>query len=193
MSNFAFDKLPPHLDWLKWRLMLGVAGIPAILIAVGVLFMPESPRWLLLKGRIAEAKRVLDRTSNSAEESKFRYEEIREVVGIPEDCTEDVITVTKTKSHGEGVWKELIVSPSPAVRHILLCAIGIHFFQQASGIDSVVLYSPVIFQKAGIADNARRFLATIAVGAIKTIFILVATFLLDRVGRRPLFLTSMGW
>jgi MFS family permease len=96
------------------------------------------------------------------------------------------------QSHGEGVWKELLIYPTPAVRHILICGIGIHFFQQASGIDAVVLYSPRIFEKAGITSSNDKLLATVAVGFTKTVFILVATFLLDRIGRRPLLLSSVG-
>lgn len=81
--------------------------------------------------------------------------------------------------------------PTPSVRRILIAAIGLQFFQQASGIDSVVLYSPRIFEKAGLKSKY-RLLATIAVGFTKTASILVATFLLDRVGRRVLLLTSAG-
>ncbi|MBA0641016.1 hypothetical protein Goklo_025612, partial [Gossypium klotzschianum] len=96
------------------------------------------------------------------------------------------------QTHGEGVWKELFLHPTPVVRHVLICAIGIHFFQQAIGLDSVVLYSPRIFEKAGITSSDHKLLATMAVGLSKTIFILVATFLLDKMGRRPLLLISSG-
>ncbi|GMP47543.1 hypothetical protein CsSME_00015652 [Camellia sinensis var. sinensis] len=111
--------------------------------------------------------------------------------GIPEECNDDVVPVPK-RSHGEGVWKELVLHPTPTVLHILIAGVGIHFFQQASGIDAVVLYSPKIFEKAGITSKSDKLLATVAVGFTKTIFILVATFLLDRVGRRPLLLSSVG-
>ncbi|OEL28688.1 Polyol transporter 5 [Dichanthelium oligosanthes] len=90
------------------------------------------------------------------------------------------------------VWKELIFAPSPAMRRILLTALGVQFFQQASGIDSVVLYSPRVFQSAGITDDNPLLDTTCAVAATKTLFILVTTFLVDRVGRRPLLLSSAG-
>ncbi|KAL8556009.1 hypothetical protein ACS0TY_003718 [Phlomoides rotata] len=188
VSNYAFSKLPQHLGW---RFMLGVGAVPSVLIALAVLGMPESPRWLIMQGRLGEAKRVLDKTSDSPEESKLRLAEIKEAAGIPEQCTDDIVPVAKRK-HGEGVWRELLLRPTPAVRHILICAVGIHFFQQASGIDSVVLYSPDIFEKAGIKKDTDKLLATMAVGFTKTIFILVATFLLDKIGRRPLLLSSVG-
>jgi len=122
---------------------------------------------------------------------KKRLAEIKKAAGIPEDCNDDVVQV-KIKNTGEGVWKELFLYPTPAVRHIVIAALGIHFFQQASGIDAVVLYSPKIFDKAGIKGDTHLLLATIAVGFVKTMFILVATFMLDRYGRRPLLLTSVG-
>ncbi|XP_054787424.1 polyol transporter 5-like [Prosopis cineraria] len=189
ISNYAFSKLPLRLGW---RLMLGVGAIPSVILGVGVLAMPESPRWLVMRGRLGEARRVLAKTSDSKEEARLRLADIKEAAGIPEGCNDDVIHVTAKQNLGEGVWKELFLHPTPAVRHIVIAALGIHFFQQASGIDAVVLYSPTIFKKAGITSDTDLLLATIAVGFVKTIFILVATFMLDRVGRRPLLLSSVG-
>ncbi|GJS40657.1 polyol transporter 5-like protein [Tanacetum coccineum] len=188
VSNYAFSKLPLHLGW---RFMLGIGAIPSIFLALGVLGMPESPRWLVMQGRLGDAKIVLDKTSDSLEESKLRLADIKAAAGIPEDCNDDIVQVSKD-SHGGGIWKELLIHPTPTVRHILMAAIGIHFFQQASGIDAVVLYSPRIFEKAGIVGKTPKLLATIAVGFVKTIFILVATFFLDKVGRRPLLLSSVA-
>lgn len=73
-----------------------------------------------------------------------------------------------------------------------MAAIGFHFFQQLSGIDALVLYSPRIFEKAGITDSSTLLLATVAVGFSKTVFTLIAIGFLDRVGRRPLLLTSVA-
>ncbi|KAJ0010170.1 hypothetical protein Pint_34608 [Pistacia integerrima] len=188
VSNYAFSKLSLQLGW---RMMLGISAVPSVLLAVGVLAMPESPRWLVMQGRLRDARKVLDKTSNSKDEAALRLADIKEAAGIPQECNDDVVRVEK-RSHGEGVWRELFLHPTPTVRHILICAIGIHFFQQASGIDAVVLYSPRIFEKAGIKSDNDKLLATVGVGFTKTIFILVATFLLDRIGRRPLILSSMG-
>ncbi|KAK3420883.1 hypothetical protein EUGRSUZ_G00453 [Eucalyptus grandis] len=188
ISNYAFSKLRLNLGW---RMMLGVGAIPSVLLAFGVLAMPESPRWLIMQGRLGDAKTVLARTSDSKEEAALRLADIKEAAGIPEECNDDVVKVTK-RSTGEGVWRDLLLHPTPSVRHILICAVGIHFFQQASGIDAVVLYSPRIFKKVGITSDNKMLVATIGVGVVKTLFILVATFLLDRIGRRPLLLSSVG-
>ncbi|KAK7257928.1 hypothetical protein RIF29_32260 [Crotalaria pallida] len=188
ISNYAFSKLTLKLGW---RLMLGIGAIPSVLLGVGVLAMPESPRWLVMRGRLGDAIKVLNKTSDSPQEAQLRLSEIKEAAGIPQDCNDDVVQVPKQNT-GEGVWKELFLYPTPAIRHIVIAALGIHFFQQASGVDAVVLYSPRIFEKAGIKDDTHKLLATVAVGFVKTVFILVATFMLDRVGRRPLLLTSVG-
>ncbi|XP_020102632.1 putative polyol transporter 1 [Ananas comosus] len=189
ISNYAFSHLPLNLGW---RFMLGVGAIPSVFLAVGVLAMPESPRWLVMKGRLAEAASVLHRTSDTAEEAELRLLDIKKAAGVPAGCTDDFFAPAKRQRGGESVWKELFLRPTPPVRRILVTALGIHFFQQASGIDSVVLYSPRVFQKAGITDKNKLLGTTVAVGFVKTLFILVATFLLDRVGRRPLLLSSTG-
>ncbi|KAF8113889.1 hypothetical protein N665_0044s0004 [Sinapis alba] len=189
VSNYFFSKLPEHLGW---RFMLGVGAIPSVCLAIGVLAMPESPRWLVLQGRLGDAFKVLDKTSNTKEEAISRLNDIKRAAEIPEDMTDDVIVVPNKKSAGKGVWKDLLVQPTPAVRHILIACLGIHFSQQASGIDAVVLYSPTIFLKAGLKSKNDQLLATVAVGVVKTLFIIVGTCVVDRFGRRALLLTSMG-
>ncbi|EHA8591127.1 Polyol transporter 5 [Cocos nucifera] len=188
VSSFAFANLPEHLGW---RLMLGVGAIPSVFLGIGVLAMPESPRWLVLQGQLAAAKKVLAKTSDTPEEAEERLLDIKNVAGIPADCNDDVVAIQK-KSHGEGVWKELLLRPTPSVRRVLMSATGIQFFQQASGIGAVVLYSPRVFEKAGIHRKDKLLGTTVAVGFTKTLSILVATFLLDRLGRRPLLLSSTG-
>ncbi|WVZ55840.1 hypothetical protein U9M48_006448 [Paspalum notatum var. saurae] len=197
VSNYAFHGLPVHLSW---RVMFLVGAVPPVFLALGVLAMPESPRWLVMQGRIGDARRVLAKTSDSPAEAEERLADIKRAIGIPEGVgdgdDDDVVVVVPRKNHrgthGEGVWRDLLIRPTPPVRRILIACLGLQFFQQASGIDSVVLYSPRVFEKAGLRSDNNSLGATMAVGASKTLFILVATFFLDRVGRRPLLLTSAG-
>ncbi|XP_020099482.1 polyol transporter 5-like [Ananas comosus] len=178
VANFAFAKLPLRLGW---RAMFLAGAVPPVFLGAGVLAMPESPRWLVMQGRLDDARRVLAKTTGGPDEAELRLQEIKESLGEH-----------AKRRRGEGVWRELLVRPTPSVRRILLAALGLQFFQQASGIDSVVLYSPRVFQKAGIRSDSNSLGATVAVGFTKTAFILVATFFLDRVGRRPLLLASAG-
>jgi sugar porter (SP) family MFS transporter len=188
VSNYALSKLPLHLGW---RFMLGIAAVPSIFLALTVIALPESPRWLVMQGRLADARNILEKVSDSKLEAQLRLADIKSAAGIPENCTDDVVEVPKRR-RDDSVWRNLLIHPTPAVRHVLIAAIGVHLFQQSSGIDAVVLYSPRIFDKAGITKETDKLLATIAVGFTKTVFVLVATFFLDKIGRRKLLLSSVG-
>eukprot|EP01018_Ginkgo_biloba_P001612 Gb_04388 [translate_table: standard] len=197
ISNYFLSGLPAHLSW---RLMLGLGVFPSLFLGLGVLAMPESPRWLVMQNRIEEATIVLLRTSVDQAEADARLSEIIEAAGVQNnenveksvwpDGNLDMANIqTPQKNHGEGVWRELF-KPTPPIRRMLIIALGIQFFQQASGIDAVVYYSPVVFKEAGIRSQTGLLAATVAVGFAKTGFILVAVFMIDRVGRRPLLLIS---
>ena len=174
VSNYAFAGLPVHLGW---RVMYATGVLPPVLLAAGVLAMPESPRWLVMRGRHAEARAVLLRTSDTPAEADLRLEEIKQQASADD-------------GGGGSVWKELLVRPSASVRRILICVVGVHFFQQASGIDAIVLYSPLVFKQAGISSDGAALAATVGVGVVKTLSVFVATFQSDRLGRRPLLLAS---
>lgn len=145
-----------------------------------------------MQGRVGEAKQVLIKTSDSIEESLHRLVDIKNAVGIPPTCENDIGHVPKLSIHGSGIWKELFLHPTPAVRHIIITVVGLHFFLEATGTDAVLLYSPRIFEKAGITSPDEKLLATVGVGLTKTVFVLIATVLFDRIGRRPLVLASIG-
>ncbi|KAE9600306.1 hypothetical protein Lal_00046189 [Lupinus albus] len=176
ISNYALSGLPSDINW---RLMLGLAALPAIAVALGVLAMPESPRWLVVKGRFEEARKVLIKTSENKGEAELRLKEISKAAAA---------SSPSSSSSGQGVWKELFVTPSRTVLRILIAAIGVNFFMQASGNDAVIYYSPEVFRKAGIQSEKQLFGVTIIMGVVKTTFVFVSALFLDRFGRRPILL-----
>ncbi|KAL1316396.1 probable polyol transporter 3 [Arachis ipaensis] len=185
--NYVFGKFLPLK--LGWRLMLGVAAVPSLALAIGILFMPESPRWLVMRGHLPKAKKVLLKISNTEQEAENRFNDIKLAAGIGD---ENNSLAAKENQNGKSVWKELLLHPSPPVRWMLITAVGIHFFEHATGIEAVMLYSPRIFRKAGVTSKEHLLLATIGVGLTKITFLVIASFLLDRVGRRKLLLVSLG-
>ncbi|RCV19039.1 hypothetical protein SETIT_3G351900v2 [Setaria italica] len=177
VSNLAFSGLPAHLSW---RVMFAAGVVPPVFLAVGTLTMPESPRWLVMKGRVAEAKAVLDRTSDTAAEAEQRLLEIVDVVSGDSGGG---------KGRSSGAWKE--AAAKPGVRRVLAMVLTLQFFQQASGIDSVVLYGPRILATAGVTSTSVLSL-NVLFGVAKAGSILIAMALVDRAGRRPLLLVSTG-
>ncbi|XWS72023.1 hypothetical protein CRYUN_Cryun02cG0005000 [Craigia yunnanensis] len=178
ISNYALSSLP---EYLNWRLMLGLAALPALAVALGVIVMPESPHWLVMKGRFVEAKRVLIKTSDSEEEANMRLAEMAKAAETLE------LEPSSSSWHGQGVWKELL-RPSRPIRRILIAAIGVNFFMQASGNDAVIYYSPEVFKDAGIHDRQQQVGITIIMGIAKTCFVFISALFLDHFGRRPLLL-----
>ncbi|KAL6974406.1 hypothetical protein U1Q18_028588 [Sarracenia purpurea var. burkii] len=185
--NYALSGLPENINW---RLMLGLAAFPAIAVGIGVMLMPESPRWLVMKGRREEAREVLIRTSENEEEADARLEEITKAASDTAAAAAEASTLTTTTTtwNGQGVWKELLLKPTPPIRRILLAAVGINFFMQASGNDAVVYYTPEVFKAAGIRKRNLLVGVTVIMGIAKTSFVLVSALFLDRFGRRPLLL-----
>lgn len=178
VSNYVFSGFSAHVNW---RIMLAVGILPSVFIGFALFVIPESPRWLVMKNRVEEAKSVLSKTNESDKEVEERLEEILAAAGVGISDAE--------KSEQKAVWRELL-KPSPALRRMLVTGFGIQCFQQITGIDATVYYSPEIFKDAGIEGNTKLLAATVAVGITKTVFILVAILLIDRVGRKPLLYVS---
>ncbi|MCF2443414.1 sugar porter family MFS transporter [Dyadobacter sp. CY345] len=155
-----------------WRWMFGLGAVPAVLFLIGVLWLPESPRWLIKDGQVDKAQKVLSKIGN-----------------------EHFVKITQ-----EAIGKTLLAAPKAsfsevfqkAVRPALLVGITLAVFQQLCGINVVFNYTSTIFESIG-ADLDRQLLETVAIGAVNLVFTLVAMWQVDKLGRRPLMLIgSLG-
>ena len=156
-----------------WRPMFYVGVIPAIVLFVGMLYMPETPRWLMSRGRESEGLAVLSRIE-SPESRDESFEAIkREVV--------------KSREEKAG-YRELF---KPWLRNAVIICIGIMFFQQFVGINTVIYYSPKIFLMAGFNGTVSAIWASVGVGAVNLLFTIVSVYFVDRLGRRKLFFTGL--
>ncbi len=152
----------------NWRWMLGLETVPAILYFSGLFFVPNSPRWLILKGRYDEAKKVLSKFSGP-EESEKTVQEIQD--HIEQDKNKAKVSI------GE-LFK-------PAMRFVLVIGVVVAVLQQITGINSVFFYAPMIFEQSGIGTDA-SFIQAILVGITNLLFTILALALIDRLGRKPL-------
>ncbi len=157
----------------SWRWMLGLAFVPGAILGLGMLRMPESPRWLAEHGQSNLARRILAR--------------IRGTEDIESEWLEIQKTLTETEERGR--FSDLL---SPRLRTALLIGIGLAIFQQVTGINTVIYYAPLIVQSAGISTASGAILATAGIGLVNVIMTIVAMWLIDRVGRRPLLLIGIG-
>ncbi|HWB91281.1 MAG TPA: sugar porter family MFS transporter [Puia sp.] len=150
-----------------WRWMFGLGVIPSTLFLLGVIWLPESPRWLMTVGRKAEALRVLSKIGDET---------------FVQRTTQDI--ASSLKDHRIVKLRDIF---SGAVRPAVIIGIALAVFQQFCGINVVFNYTSTIFRSIG-ADLDRQLLETISIGAVNFVFTLVAMWQVDRLGRKPLML-----
>lgn len=156
----------------SWRLMFGIGAIPATLFLLLVLTLPESPRWLLAQNLLTEAQAVLRSYTNEA--------------GV-QLLMDDIRTALETKMDKR--WRSLW---SPGARGALLIAVGFTVLQQVTGINTIIYYGPQIFALAGITSNKNAIFATLIVAVTNMLATVVAFFLVDKLGRKPLLFIGVG-
>ncbi|XP_009610797.1 plastidic glucose transporter 4 [Nicotiana tabacum] len=161
--------LPLSGNPLWWRTMFGIALIPSVLLALGMAFSPESPRWLFQQGRISEAETSIKRL--------YGKERVAEVMG-------DLEASAQGSSEPDAGWLDLFSS-----RYWKVVSIGaaLFLFQQFAGINAVVYYSTAVFRSAGISSDVA---ASALVGAANVFGTMVASSLMDKQGRKSLLLIS---
>ena len=152
-----------------WRWMLGLAAIPSLVLLIGMFFLPETPRWLVSQDRDEDARDVLRRSRNE-EETEKEIRDIREV-----------------EEQEEGGLRELTAS---WVRPALMVAIGLAVFQQIIGINTIIYYAPTTLTNVGYGAAAAIY-ANLIIGVVNVLMTLVAIWIIDRVGRKPLLLVGL--
>jgi sugar porter (SP) family MFS transporter len=157
-------------DIQGWRWMFGLAAIPAAILAVGMFWLPESPRWLVSRNLIDSARTVLERIRRTKE------------IGTELDDIQSSLAVQS------GGWRDLF---TPLIRPALIVGVGLAILQQITGINTVIYYAPMIFEFTGAKSASASILATIGVGVVNVAMTVVALLLVDRVGRRPLLLIGL--
>jgi MFS transporter, SP family, galactose:H+ symporter len=154
-----------------WRWMFAMAVIPASTFGVGLLFIPESPRWLVARGHTDQARAVLQR------------------IRAPKQVEAELSRIQQGVAQQKGHWAELL---SPLLRPAMIVGVGLAIAQQITGINTVIYYAPTIFKFAGLSSVSVAILASVGVGVVNVALTVVAMQLIDRVGRRPLLLVSVA-
>ncbi|MFA6349714.1 MAG: sugar porter family MFS transporter [Candidatus Omnitrophota bacterium] len=155
----------------EWRWMFGFGAIPAMILLIGMIYLPETPRWLVKQGLIDKARKVLGRIGNGR------------------NADQEISEISKTLTDKKCSWKEVL---QPWIRPALFVGIALAFFQQATGINTIIYYAPTIFEFAGFGSHKVAILATIGVGTVNVLMTVVAIWLLDKLGRKPLLYIGMA-
>jgi sugar porter (SP) family MFS transporter len=153
----------------NWRWMLALGALPGIALTIGMLLVPHTPRWLLEEGRKNEAREVLRQTRHKKD---------------VEDEIDEVTEVLDTEESGG--FRNLL---SPSIRPMFIVGVGLAFFQQAVGVNTVVYYAPTILKFTGLTAD-QSVTQALSVGITNVVFTVAAILMLDRVGRRKLLITG---
>jgi SP family galactose:H+ symporter-like MFS transporter len=146
--------------------MLGVIIIPALLLLVGVFFLPDSPRWFAAKRRFVDAERVLLRLRDTSAEAKRELDEIRESLQV--------------KQSGWALFKE-----NSNFRRAVFLGVLLQVMQQFTGMNVIMYYAPKIFELAGYTNTTEQMWGTVIVGLTNVLATFIAIGLVDRWGRKP--------
>lgn len=156
-----------------WRWMLGLGAVPAVILALGIVRLPRSPRWLMMQEDPEAARSALERVRPAGPEAiEFEIQQIRDSTG-PDTSR----------------WSDL---RAPAVKAALLVGLGLAILQQITGINTVIYYAPTIIQDTGVDSSSSAILASLGVGIINVVMTVVALRLLDRAGRRTLLFIGVS-
>ncbi|KAL3519311.1 hypothetical protein ACH5RR_017460 [Cinchona calisaya] len=175
--NYAFTKIPG-----TWRWMLGVAGLPAFIQFILMIWLPESPRWLYSQNKIEEAREVMENLYPAEEvEQEIRALKASVEAEKAQEGTIGDSTIEKLKS----AWGNVVV------RRGLVAGITVQVAQQFVGINTVMYYSPTIVQFAGFASNSTALALSLVTSGLNVVGTIISMIFVDRYGRRRLMIISM--
>jgi SP family arabinose:H+ symporter-like MFS transporter len=161
-----------RLDLAEWRWMLGMGVLPAVLYLFALLFVPESPRWHAMHGRLGAARRILSREHGEA----LAEHELAQV------CASLAHETRTSDASLRDLW-------APQLRSVLFIGLVVGVLQQITGINAVLGYAPMIFARAGSQVGIEApFVQTALIMLVNVVFTVIALLLIDRVGRRPLLI-----
>ena len=146
--------------------MLGMETLPAIMFFIIIFFIPESPRWLILKGKEEKATNILERIYTSSKEALFQLTETKSVLS----------------SESKSEWKLLL---QPGIRKAVIIGVCIAVLGQFMGVNAVLYYGPSIFENAGLSGGDSLFYQVL-VGLVNTLTTVLALVIIDKVGRKKL-------
>ena len=149
-----------------WRGMLGMEILPALLFFIIIFFIPESPRWLILKGREEKATNILERIYTSSKDALFQLAETKSVLS----------------SESKSEWKLLL---QPGIRKAVIIGVCIAMLGQFMGVNAVLYYGPSIFENAGLSGGDSLFYQVL-VGLVNTLTSVLALVIFDKIGRKKL-------
>ena len=158
----------------NWRWMLGIEALPSMIYFLALLSVPESPRWLAMRGRDAEARAILSRACGAEQADA-------ELLALQQSLTGDA---GREHASIRELWQ-------PAMKRVLTIGVAMAIVQQITGINAVFFYAPTIFEQSGIGADA-SFMQAALVSLVNLIFTLVAIALIDRLGRRPLLALGLA-
>lgn len=158
----------------SWRAMLGVAAIPAILVFFLLLRITETPQWLIMKGRDAEARTILAQREPDAAKVE------KEIAGIHKDLAEQ---------SGRGALSDMFHG---YLLKASIFAIALGFFIQITGINATIYYAPKIFDQMGFTSTPQQLLLPALVQTFSLAAVIVSMFIVDKLGRRPVLLGGVG-
>jgi MFS family permease len=184
VANYTLRAVPHD-----WRWMFGLAAVPAVLFGIGMLALPESPRWLALRGDTGRARAVLRRVRGGGDPAAVAAE-LAELLSGPVTGGgpgKDAETPAGTEA-GEGAapprgrWRALA---DRSVRPAIVAGVGLQILGQATGVNTVIYYAPKIFESSGLGSSS-AVLATVGVGVVNLLMTPVGMLAVDRFGRRRL-------